>query len=245
MLIWVWKHRAARCSYTCAAGSTMLIFCRGHRAAGELEERSMKLWRKHCLRRWRSRYQLSSYFKFKGKVIANKHNFGVLLDHVKGWRTLLFNENSKGPGYGQSSGARIQAADRDPSRRHWGKREGPDGEWEHGGALTVDSKQGQFGKASTPGGLISRSTVLTPQPGNFALRTPRRPQPDPQSKVTHAPKSSPRNQRTNLKGPKHEFARIADSKFGDPLASTTSVADILSKSKKSESPTGTSKGMPF
>jgi hypothetical protein len=168
-----------------------------------------------------------------------------LLDHVKGWRTLLFNENSKGPGYGQSSGARIQAADRDPSRRHWGKREGPDGEWEHGGALTVDSKQGQFGKASTPGGLISRSTVLTPQPGNFALRTPRRPQPDPQSKVTHAPKSSPRNQRTNLKGPKHEFARIADSKFGDPLASTTSVADILSKSKKSESPTGTSKGMPF
>lgn len=204
------------------------------------------VWRrKNCLRRWRDRYRLITYFKFKGTVIAKKHNFGVLLDHIKGWRTLLFNQDNKGPQYGKSSGARIMAADRDPSRRKWGRHDGPDGEWEHGGALTVDSKKGQFGKASTPGGLISRSTVVTPNPGNFAMRSPRRRQLDPQSKMTHAPKSSPRNQRTNLRGAPHEFTRLSDSKYSS-MEATSASTDILSKmQKKSPTSTGVSNAMPF
>jgi hypothetical protein len=92
--------------------------------------------------------------------------------------------------------------------------------------------------------VIVRSAVVTPNPGNFALRTPiNTKNTDPQSKVTHAPLQSPRNQRTNLKGPIHEFKRISDSKFGDPLAATNPLSAISSAidSPKQKSPANTAK----
>mmetsp|Transcript_73470 Transcript_73470/g.119238 ORF Transcript_73470/g.119238 Transcript_73470/m.119238 type:complete len:118 (-) Transcript_73470:97-450(-) len=108
-------------------------------------------------------------------------------------------------------------------------RRGGGGEWEHGGAVTVDAHRGQHGKASTPSGLITRSSAVTPNPGNFAMRSPvRNKNTDPQSRRQHTPSSSPRNQRTNLKGPKHEFARMGDSKFGNTLNGTTNVSIFAS-----------------
>lgn len=209
------------------------------KAAGELEGKATAWRTGNYLRRWRDRYRLVTYYKFKATVISKKHGFGVVMDHVKAWRDLILGDKRTGPGFGNSVGARIQAADRDSARRKWGKPDGG-GEWEHGGALTIDDKRGQFGKASTPSGLISRSTAVTPNPGNFAMRSPvRNKNTDPQSKQHHAPLSSPRNQRTNLKGPKHHFTRMADSKFGDTLSGTTSASDFLA-TKKSTSKGGVS-----
>lgn len=145
-------------------------------------------------------------------------------------------EDRTGPGYGKSAGSRIKAADRDTSRRKWGRSNGPElGEWEHGGAQTVENKRGTSGRGSTPGGLITRSTAYSPNPGNFAMRSPRRPQPDPQSKQTHAPLSSPRNQRTNLKGPVHEFKRMSDSKYS-AMSPTSTASDFLATTLKKTSP---------
>ena len=205
------------------------------RAAGELEERAMKWRTKNCVRRWRDRSALMSYYRFKGRIIQTKHNFGAVMDHVKAWRDMIFGQDRTGPRYGKSAGSRLKAADRDSSRRKWGQSNGPElGEWEHGGAQTVENKRGISGRGSTPGGLITRSTALTPNPGNFAMRSPRYGKNrDPQSKQTHAPLSSPRNQRTNLKGPLHEFKRMSDSKYSDMSPTSTASNLLAAASKKS------------
>ena len=121
------------------------------RAEDELEQRAMTWRGKNLIRRWRDRCKSSSYYRFKGKIIAQKHNFGVIMEHVQAWRSIIFADDRRGPGYGKSAGLRIKDADHDGTRRRWGRKEGPDGEWEHGGAVIVDSRKGQFGRANTPG----------------------------------------------------------------------------------------------
>jgi len=81
------------------------------------------------------------YYSFKANVIRKKNGFRVVMDHVRAWRDLILSAH-KGPGFGMSIGARIEAADHDSSRRTWGKQ-GVGGEWEHGGAVTVDAHRGQ------------------------------------------------------------------------------------------------------
>ena len=200
------------------------------RAAGELEKRAYSWRRKNAIRRWSKRIKLVVYYKFKSKIIAQKHHFSVRMDHVKAWRALILSNEGKGPGFGKPLGVRIKEADRNSERRSWGRAVNEDTEWTRtgkdgfvGGAQVVDSKRGQHGSAQTPGGIITRTVAPRTPPGNFALRPQLRKTPDPQATVSHAPLRSPRNQQTNLKGSIKEFTRMSGSKYGNTLQSAVQV----------------------
>ena len=183
------------------------------RADVEKEKKAQHCFSSHICHRWRDRIALVVYYKFKGRVIRTKHNRSVVFKVLEGWRNLFLGPDGGSPGYEGSAGLRIQAADKDAARRNWGKHENAEDSRAHGGALTVATMSGQFGTAHTPGGLITRSTLVTPNPGrnceklfrklcyqcphiltlgeragNFAMRSPINVKnTDPQSQRTHTP----------------------------------------------------------